>query len=149
MKLRGDVTRARVSCLVRDFEAVGLQKLEETLEEICANARQRFPGAKIEIKIDAAYRNMKTELDKHPEVLALAREAMQSLGLEPVTRSIRGGTDGSRLTLAGLPTPNLFAGGQNFHSVKEYVSVQTMEKASRLIVGIARLCQEKVARREL
>ena len=112
-------------------------------------ARQRFPGAKIEIKIDAAYRNMKTELDKHPEVLALAREAMQSLGLEPVTRSIRGGTDGSRLTLAGLPTPNLFAGGQNFHSVKEFVSVQTMEKASRLIVAIARLCQEKVARGEL
>lgn len=137
-EISGNVSAAKFTCLVRDFEEAGLKRIESMLETLCDSARAKFPGVKIEIAIKEYYRNMKYELDKHPHVMELARIAMRAAGVEPITRPIRGGTDGSRLTLMGLPTPNIFAGGENFHSVKEYVSVQTMEKASEVIVNIVR-----------
>jgi tripeptide aminopeptidase len=148
-QIEGNVSKVTITCLVRDFEEDGLKRLEKMLEGICADAEKAFPGAKVNIEIKEYYRNMKYELDKHPHVMELAREAMRKVGVEPITKPIRGGTDGSRLTLMGLPTPNLFAGGENFHSVKEYVSIQTMEKAVDVVVGIANLAQEKAAKGEL
>ena len=148
-QIEGDVTKVAITNLVRDFEEEGLKKLEAILEELCADAEKAFPGAKTSIEIKEFYRNMKYELDKHPHVMDLAREAMRANGIEPLTKPIRGGTDGSRLTLMGLPTPNIFAGGENFHSVKEYVSIQTMEKATEVILGIVQLAQEKAAKGEL
>ncbi len=88
---------------------------------------------------------MKYVLDDHPLVMEIACAAIKELGIEPVSKPIRGGTDGSRLSFMGLPTPNIFAGGVNFHSVKEYVSIQTMEKAVQVILNIARVWVEKAA----
>ena len=85
------------------------------------------------------YRNMREVLDQHPRVVQLARDAMRRLGIEPLERPIRGGTDGSRLSFMGLPTPNLFAGEHNFHSRLEWVSAQDMDLAAQVIVELARL----------
>jgi tripeptide aminopeptidase len=148
-QISGDVGKIVITCLVRDFEDSGLIVLEEILAALAKETEKLFPGAKITIDNQFSYRNMKQELDKHPHVMDLARQAMESVGVKPLTRPIRGGTDGSRLTLMGLPTPNIFAGGENFHSVKEYVSIQTMEKACDVILGIATLAQEKAAKGEI
>ena len=147
--ISGNVSKVELTCLVRDFTEKGLEYLENLLGDLCKDAESVFPGAKTKVEIKQYYRNMKFELDKHPHVMALAGEAMKKAGITPITKAIRGGTDGSRLTLEGLPTPNIFAGGENFHSVKEYVSVQTMEKACKVILGIANLCQEKAAKGEI
>lgn len=148
-QINGNVTKCDLTCLVRDFSEEGLVYLENILDVLCKDAESVFPGAKATVEIKQYYRNMKFELDKHPHVMALAAEAMKIAGVNPVTKAIRGGTDGSRLTLAGLPTPNIFAGGENFHSVKEYLSVQTMEKACSVILGIVKLAQEKAAKGEI
>ena len=142
-QIEGDVSSVTITFLVRDFEEAGLKTLEGILEGIAKEAEAKFPGSKVEIEIKEYYRNMKYELDKHPKVMEIARKAMEDLGIEPITNPIRGGTDGSRLTLMGLPTPNIFAGGENFHSVKEYVSIQTMEKARDVILGICKLWAEE------
>ena len=142
-QIEGDVSKVKITFLVRDFEEAGLKMLEGILDGIAKEAEAKFPGSKVEIEIKEYYRNMKYELDKHPKVMEIARKAMVDLGIEPITRPIRGGTDGSRLTMMGLPTPNIFAGGENFHSVKEYVSIQTMEKARDVILGICKLWAEE------
>ena len=102
-----------------------------------------MPGATLEIKVEESYRNMREVLDEHPDVVERAREAIRRAGLEPIERPIRGGTDGSRLSFMGLPTPNLFAGEHNFHSRLEWVSVQDMEKAVEVIVELARVWGER------
>jgi tripeptide aminopeptidase len=149
IEIKGNVSEVEVSFLVRDFEEDGLLKLEEILKGLCADAGKAFPGAKVELKVKESYRNMKYVLDQHPLVMEIARRAMREIGIEPITKPIRGGTDGSRLTIMGMPTPNLFAGGENFHSVKEYVSIQTMEKAREVILGISKLWAEAAAKGEI
>ncbi len=143
--IKGDVGSTEINVLVRDFEEKGLKKLEAVLSEVCADVEGKFPGVKIKVEIKEYYRNMKYVLDDHPLVMEIACSAIKELGLEPVSKPIRGGTDGSRLSYMGLPTPNIFAGGENFHSVKEYVSIQTMEKAVQVILNIARLWVETAA----
>jgi tripeptide aminopeptidase len=100
------------------------------------------PAARVEIVVEEQYRNMREVLDQSPHVAERAREAVRRAGLEPRSRLIRGGTDGSRLSFMGLPTPNLFAGEHNFHSRLEWVSVQDMEKAVEVIVNLARIWEE-------
>jgi len=97
----------------------------------------------VTIKVDESYRNMKEVLDRQPHIAEHAREAIRRSGLEVRETAIRGGTDGSRLSFMGLPTPNVFAGGHNFHSRLEWVSAQDMEKAVEVIVNIARIWEEK------
>src|SRR4029077_5951465 len=104
-----------------------------------------FPGARVEIAIAEQYRNMRTSLDQHPDVVAHAHEAIRRCGLEVVTNSIRGGTDGSRLSFMGLPTPNLFAGEHNFHSRLEWVSRQDMEKAVEVVIALCQVWEERSA----
>ena len=98
-----------------------------------------FPGSRLEVAVDEQYRNMREVLDHHPAVVEHAREAIRRSGLALSERPIRGGTDGSRLSFMGLPTPNIFAGEHNFHSRLEWVSVQDMEKAVEVIVALARV----------
>ena len=98
--------------------------------------------AKVAIRIEESYRNMREVLDHHPSVVEHAREAMRRAGIEPIEKPIRGGTDGSRLSFMGLPTPNLFAGEHNFHSRLEWVSVQDMEKAVEVIVHLCQIWEE-------
>src|SRR5439155_10517337 len=102
-----------------------------------------WPGASVSCRVDESYRNFKEVLDRHPEVLANAREAIRRAGLEPRDGAIRGGTDGSRLSFMGLPTPNLFTGGHNYHSRLEWVSVQDMERAVETIVHLCRVWEER------
>ena len=97
------------------------------------------PGCLVETSLTEQYRNMREVLDRHPEVIERAREAMRRVGIEPVERPIRGGTDGSRLSFMGLPTPNLFAGEHNFHSRLEWVSAQDMDKAAEVVVELCRV----------
>ena len=120
-----------------------LAEKEALVERLAREVVASVPGASLEIKIEESYRNMREVLDRHPDVVDRAREAIRRAGLEPIERPIRGGTDGSRLSFMGLPTPNLFAGEHNFHSRLEWVSVQGMEKAVEVIVELARVWGER------
>ena len=138
------VERTSVKLLVRDFETSKLGEKETTIERLARAAAGRFPGTRLEVDVTESYRNMKEVLDHHPEIAAHAREAIRRAGLEVRDTLIRGGTDGSRLSFMGLPTPNLFAGEHTFHSRLEWVSVQEMELAVRVIVELCRVWEEKV-----
>lgn len=141
--VQASVDRTTVRVLVRDFRTAGLMEKEAMLEELARGVVSEVPGASLETHVETGYRNMREVLDQHPEVVENAREAIRRAGLEVRTRPIRGGTDGSRLSFMGLPTPNLFAGEQNFHSRLEWVSVQDMEKAVEVIVRTAEVFEER------
>jgi tripeptide aminopeptidase len=141
--LEAGVDRTAVKLLVRDFETAGLAEKAALIERLARAAVAACPGARVEIAVTASYRNMKEVLDRHPEVAEYAREAVRRTGLEVRNRSIRGGTDGSRLSFMGLPTPNLFAGEHNFHSRLEWASVQEMEQSVEVIVELCRVWEEK------
>jgi tripeptide aminopeptidase len=144
-QLEASVDRTRVKLLIRDFVTAALADKEALVERIAREVVDSAPGASLEIRVEESYRNMREVLDRHPDVVDRAREAIRRSGLEPIERPIRGGTDGSRLSFMGLPTPNLFAGEHNFHSRLEWVSVQDMEKAVAVIVELARVWCERAA----
>jgi tripeptide aminopeptidase len=137
------VDRTSVKLIVRDFQTGGLAEKEALVERLARESQARHPGARVDVTVEEQYRNMRTILDNHPDVVACAHEAVRRCGLEVVTRAIRGGTDGSRLSFMGLPTPNLFAGEHNFHSRLEWVSRQDMEKAVDVIVALCRVWEER------
>lgn len=137
--MQAGVDRTSVRLIVRDFDTAALKTKESMLESLARQAAIRFPGLRVETTIEEQYRNMREVLDRHPAVVNHARDAMRRVGLTVRERPIRGGTDGSRLSFMGLPTPNIFAGEQNFHSRLEWVSVQDMEKAVEVIVELARV----------
>ncbi|MGE3840021.1 MAG: peptidase T [Vicinamibacterales bacterium] len=141
--VQASVDRTVVRVLVRDFVTDGLAEKERWLEALAHAAVNGVPGASVRCDVEESYRNMREVLDHHPLVVDYAKEAIARAGLPVVTRAIRGGTDGSRLSFMGLPTPNLFAGEQNFHSRLEWVSVQDMEKAVETIVHLARVWEER------
>ena len=133
------VDRTTVKVLLRDFVTSKLREQRALVEQIAGEAAERHRGCRLEIQHREQYRNMREILDQHPEVVERARIAMRRLGIEPVERPIRGGTDGSRLSFMGLPTPNLFAGEHNFHSRLEWVSAQDMDLAALVIVELAQV----------
>ncbi len=137
------VDRTTVKLIVRDFDTAGLAGKEALVSGLARDAGAAFPGSRVEIAVDEQYRNMRVILDQHPDVVAHAHEAIRRCGLAVITRSIRGGTDGSRLSFMGLPTPNLFAGEHNFHSRLEWVSRQDMEQAVDVIVALCRVWEEQ------
>jgi tripeptide aminopeptidase len=128
---------------VRDFTNQGLEEKERLLEGIVKDVMKDFPRSTWRMEIKPQYRNMKEVIDRHPEIVDNAMEAIRRAGLEPVKSSIRGGTDGSRLSFMGLPCPNIFAGEHAFHSRLEWVSVQDMEKAVQTIVHLAMIWEER------
>ena len=137
------VETTSVKLLIRDFQTAGLQAKELLLERLAVDTVRDWPGASFESKVEESYRNMKEVFASHPDVVEHAREAIRRSGLTVRERPIRGGTDGCRLSFMGLPTPNIFAGEQNFHSRLEWVSVQDMEKAVEVIVHVARIWEER------
>jgi tripeptide aminopeptidase len=141
--MNAGVERTSVRLIVRDFSTEGLRVKERLLEDLARHAMATHPGSRVEISIEEQYRNMKEILDRHPAIVENACEAVRRAGLEVHSRSIRGGTDGSKLSFMGLPTPNLFAGEHNFHSRLEWVSVQDMEKAAETIVHLCRVWEER------
>ena len=141
--MQGGVDRASVRFIVRDFLTSRLTEKENRLAALARDAAARWPGVRVETRIEEQYRNMREVLDKHPAVIENAREAMRRVGLAVRERPIRGGTDGSKLSFMGLPTPNIFAGEHNFHSRLEWVSAQDMEKAVEVIVELARVWDDR------
>jgi tripeptide aminopeptidase len=129
--------------IIRDFETPKLKEYEDLLKNLAEKTVKKYPGARMEFEVTEQYRNMKEMLDKHPNVVNYAIQAMKNLKIEPILSPIRGGTDGSRLSFMGLPTPNIFAGEHSFHSKLEWISVQDMEMSVRVIVEIAKIWEEK------
>jgi tripeptide aminopeptidase len=141
-QMQAAVDRTSVKLLVRDFVTAGLEEKEAFVERLAREVVAAHAGASIEVAIDRSYRNMREVLDRHPQVVERAREAIRRAGLQPIERPIRGGTDGSKLSFMGLPTPNLFAGEHNFHSRLEWTSAQEMDKAVEVIVNLCRVWAE-------
>jgi len=129
--------------IIRDFETAKLKEYENILKDLAEKAVKDFPGAKLEFQVIEQYRNMKEILDKHPNVINYAVEVMKKLDVKPVMNPIRGGTDGSKLSFMGLPTPNIFAGEHAYHSKEEWVAIQDMELAVKVIVELAQIWEEK------
>jgi tripeptide aminopeptidase len=141
--ITGALEKATVSFIVRDFTDAGLKEKEALLEGIVKAVMKDFPRSTYRLEIKQQYRNMKQVIDRHPDIIDNAMEAIRRTGLTPVKSSIRGGTDGSRLSFMGLPCPNIFAGEHAFHSRLEWVSVQDMEKATQTIVHLAMIWEER------
>jgi tripeptide aminopeptidase len=128
---------------VRDFTDDGLAEKEALLQSIVDDVMTAYPHSTATLEIKQQYRNMKQVIDRYPQMVEYAVEAIQRAGLKPVRSSIRGGTDGSRLSFMGLPCPNIFAGEHAFHGRTEWVSVQDMEKAVQTIVHLAMIWEER------
>lgn len=143
VQLSGGAERAVLSFIIRDFTDEGLTQHAEVLKKIVDEVMSRYPGSKCQVEIKDQYRNMKRILDQHPEIMEIGMEAIRRTGLSPIRRSIRGGTDGSRLSFLGLPCPNIFAGGHAFHGKQEWVSIQDMQKTVKTILHIATLWEER------
>jgi len=141
--INASVESTSVKLLIRDFKDPGLQEKEVLLEKLANEVVKDWPGVVVTTKVEESYRNMKTVLDLHPQVVENAREAIRRTGLPLREHPIRGGTDGSRLCFMGLPTPNIFAGEHNFHSRLEWVSAQDMELAVKVIVELAQVWEER------
>ncbi len=143
MSMNGTIEKMVIKFIIRDFTESGLKKHEKFLELITRKVLGKYKKASYTFEVQEQYRNMKRVLVKHPQVAEYALEAMRRSGLTPRQESIRGGTDGSRLSFMGLPCPNIFAGEHAFHSKQEWVSVQDMEKAVETIINLCRIWEEK------
>jgi tripeptide aminopeptidase len=141
--VNGGVEQTIVKYLIRDFEESGLKEKEAYLQKIAKEIMEKYPKAKMDFKVEESYRNMRYIIDKHPKVMEYAKEAIRLAGVDPITSLIRGGTDGARLCFMGLPTPNLFAGGHAFHSKREWISIQDMQKVVESLVNLVQVWEEK------
>lgn len=143
VSITGILEQVTLKFIIRDFHDDGLHEKETWLRGIAEEAIRKFPNSTFDFKVIEQYRNMKVMLDRHPQVAEYAMEAIRRSGYEPKTRSVRGGTDGSRLSFMGMPCPNLFAGEHAFHSKQEWVSVQDMQKAVETIIHLCMIWEEK------
>jgi len=141
--IRATVDRTSVHFIVRDFDTAQLAVKEDLLRKLANETVRDWPGSSVTFEVEETYRNMRDALQRHPRIVELAREAVREAGLTPIEGRIRGGTDGSILTEMGLPTPNLFTGQHRFHSRLEWVSVQDMEAAVRVVVSLCRLWERE------
>jgi tripeptide aminopeptidase len=141
--INGNEEKTILKFIIRDFIDEKLKEFEDYLKELVDKTVANFSGSTSEFKVIEQYRNMKNVLVQYPEVETNALEALNRLNITPIQSPIRGGTDGSRLSFMGLPTPNIFAGGHNFHAITEYVAVQDMEMATKTIVELCQIWEEK------
>ncbi|MFP1738237.1 peptidase T [Lonsdalea quercina] len=138
--IKGTVERAEMKYIIRDFERSGFEKRKKTMMDIAEQVGKGLhPECYIELSMTDSYYNMREQVEQHPHVIALAQQAMRKCGIEPVMKPIRGGTDGAQLSFRGLPCPNLFTGGYNYHGKHEFVTVEGMESAVSVIMNIAEL----------
>jgi tripeptide aminopeptidase len=139
MEIKGDLENARLEVFLRDFDSGGMKRRLEALEIFARTIEAQFPGGRVIVKTQAQYYNMKEKIDKNPESLDLLRKALDNMGIKSRLKPIRGGTDGSRLTELGIPTPNIFTGGRNYHSRLEWIPVHEMCASCKLIIELIRL----------
>jgi tripeptide aminopeptidase len=143
VSLQGTVEEASISLIIRDFSTEKLAEYETYMKRLLDEVLAAYPDVRAGVQVSAQYRNMKEILVQHPQVVQYAEEAIRRAGLAPLRRSIRGGTDGARLSFMGLPCPNLFAGEHAFHSRQEWVSVRDMEKSAETLVHLAAIWAER------
>ncbi|MGH3070869.1 MAG: peptidase T [Gaiellaceae bacterium] len=142
-KIVGGAEEAFVEVIVRDHDAAKMEEHVALLRRLADDVREREPRASVDVREEEQYRNMGEVVERFPEVIEAAEEAVRRLGVEPVRSIIRGGTDGSRLSHRGLPTPNLFTGGSEYHSRREWASVQDMAAAAAMLVELAQVWAER------
>lgn len=142
-RLEGVAEKCAIEFIIRDFETPGLKKKEDYLRTQIEELMRLYPSASFEFRVKEQYRNMKEVLDLYPQVVEYAKEAISRAGLELRMESIRGGTDGSRLSFMGLPCPNLFAGEHAIHSKLEFISIQDMNKAVETMIHLVQIWEEK------
>jgi tripeptide aminopeptidase len=143
VSISGHVETAEIDFIIRDFDEHQLKHHADVIRKITEDVLKKFPGCSYELQVHPQYRNMKNVLDQHPEIVEYGMEAIRRAGLDARLCSIRGGTDGSRLSFMGLPCPNIFAGEHAFHSKQEWVSVQDMQKAVETILHLCMIWEEK------
>ncbi|MCU0643439.1 MAG: peptidase T [bacterium] len=141
--IMGGVEETTIKLLIRDFSVDGLKQHEQFLKDLIDDVMKNYPGAKLNFTVEESYRNMKYRLDKAPQVVESALEAVRRSGIEPKRSIIRGGTDGAKLSFEGLLTPNIFTGGHNFHSKLEWISIEDMCKAVDVIVNLVQIWAEE------
>jgi tripeptide aminopeptidase len=142
MEIRGDLESAALEVFLRDFDRGGMDRRLAALEAIAKTVEAQFPGGKVTVKTQNQYYNMKEKIDQFPETLEILKRAAANVGVDFRFKPIRGGTDGARLAELGIPTPNIFTGGRNFHSRLEWVSVPEMVQACKLVIELIRLWGE-------
>ncbi|MFS0635006.1 peptidase T [Mesobacillus foraminis] len=139
----GDVEETRLHYIIRDFDREKFEDRKANITAIVDDLQKTYGSDKIILEMNDQYYNMRDKIEPVKHIVDLAHQAMENLGIKPVIKPIRGGTDGSQLSYMGLPTPNVFTGGENYHGRYEYISVDNMEKAVQVIIEIARLYEEK------
>ncbi|GGB63205.1 peptidase T [Fictibacillus barbaricus] len=141
--LKGDVEKTEMYYIIRDHDKELFQKRKDTIQGIVDELREKYGQDKVQIEMKDTYYNMKEKIEPVKEIVDLASQAMKKLGIEPNIKPIRGGTDGSQLSFMGLPTPNIFTGGENYHGRHEYISVDNMVKATQVIIELVQLFEQE------
>jgi tripeptide aminopeptidase len=141
--ISGHVEQATIDFIIRDFEEDKLADHANAIRKIADEVLKNFPNSSYDLQVKPQYRNMKQMLDKHPQIVEYGMEAIRRAGMGAKLCSIRGGTDGSRLSFMGLPCPNIFAGEHAFHGKQEWVSVQDMQKAVETILHLSMIWEER------
>ncbi|MCY7752133.1 peptidase T [Bacillus haynesii] len=143
LSINGDVSETNLSYIIRDFDRDRFIERKETVQKIANDLTAKYGKNSITVDMNDQYYNMREKIEPVKEIVDIAYEAMKNLDIEPVVKPIRGGTDGSQLSYMGLPCPNIFTGGENFHGKYEYISADNMVKAANVIVEIVKLFEEK------
>ncbi len=139
ISMSGDVENAEVTYIIRDFDREDFEARKATVEQFATEITEKYGDSTVTLEMADQYYNMREKIEPVMEVVDIAHRAMTNLDIEPIIQPIRGGTDGSQLSYMGLPTPNIFTGGENFHGKFEYISIDNMEKSTNVIVEICRL----------
>lgn len=146
LSIEGDVEQTRLSYIIRDFDRNSFEARKSTMETIVAELKTKYGEKIVTLELKDQYFNMREKIEPVKHIVDIAHEAMTRLDIEPDIRPIRGGTDGSQLSYMGMPTPNIFTGGENYHGKFEYISVDNMVKATKVIIEIAKLFEEQDAK---
>ncbi|MBH0172429.1 peptidase T [Fictibacillus sp. 23RED33] len=141
--LKGDVEQTDISYIIRDHDKELFQKRKDRMQEVVDELREKYGQDKIQLDMNDTYYNMKEKIEPVKEIVDLASQAMKKLNIEPNIKPIRGGTDGSQLSFMGLPTPNIFTGGENYHGRHEFISVDNMIKATNVIIELVQLFEQE------
>ncbi|SHK34247.1 tripeptide aminopeptidase [Hathewaya proteolytica DSM 3090] len=141
--ISGDVSEIKIQYLIRDFDRKSFEQRKQFIKSLENKVNEKYGEGTVTVEVKDQYSNMREVIEKYPHIIEIGKEAIKAVGLELKVQPIRGGTDGARLSFEGLPTPNIFAGGMNFHSKYEYVAISALEKATEVVVKIAELVAEK------
>ncbi len=141
--IHGDVEKTIISYIIRDFDKESFKNRKTTITRFVQEMKESYGEKSVELELTDQYYNMRDKIEPVKEIVDIAYQAMKNIGITPIVQPIRGGTDGSQLSYMGLPTPNIFTGGENFHGKFEYISVDNMEKAAQTVVEICKLYAEK------